>query len=210
MKSRLLLAALVAPMVLGACAAVNPCKGKYGGLCASPREVYGVTRNRDQVNPTKATLKSQAKAERLINSSPKPTEELPSIDAVNPHTLPSNVMEHAHVSADLGKVSAITPSQGGPISQIDGTHAVPYPLLKQPQVARVWVAPFVDKQDQLHFPGYIYSVVKNDTWTFGKGSDKTTPPIPSPQQAQTQSAANTPGADAPGQTSASALGQVSR
>jgi conjugal transfer pilus assembly protein TraV len=201
-----LLAALVAPMVLGACAAVNPCKNKYGGLCASPREIYGATRNRDQINPTAATLKSQKKAAQLINSAPKPSEELPSIDSVNPHTLPSNVMEHTHVSADLGKVSAITPEQGGPISQIDGAHSVPYPLLKQPRVARVWVAPFVDQHDQLHFPGYIYSVVKNNTWTFGQGSDKATPPVPSAEQAQ---AANPPQQDAPGSTSASGLGMVS-
>jgi conjugal transfer pilus assembly protein TraV len=222
MKIRLISLAVIAAaaastLLVGGCAAVNPCKTKYGGICASPREVYGVTRNRDQVNPTEATRAAQARAGKLINAAPKADEELPSIDPKNPNTLPSNVMAHAHVSADLGKVSTqgpmgITPAQDGPISQINGGHSVPYPLLKQPQVMRVWVAPFVDKQDQLHFPGYIYTVLKDKTWTFGPGSDKTAPELPSPAQAAAANPSDA-GPDAgpvAGSTSAPSLGVVTR
>lgn len=210
-KTSLTLLLLSSSLVLGACAAVNPCKSEYGGLCASPREIYGATRNRDQINPTEATRKNQQKAEDLINTPPKKDEKLPSIHPDNPNTLPSNVMDSVQVSPDLGSISAagVGPrpkisGDEGPITGLHDARNVPMPILKQPKVMRVWVAPFVDANNQLHFPGYIYSVVQDKTWTFGEGSDKTTPPIPSAGQigpgAQTTNAA----------TSKADVGQVER
>jgi conjugal transfer pilus assembly protein TraV len=187
---------------LGACAAVNPCKDEYGGLCASPREIYGATRNRDQINPTEQAKNSQAKAEKLINTAPTKEENLPSIHPDNPNTLPSNVMDKVQVSPDLGSISAagVGPSHDqalgdGPISALHDARNVPMPILKQPKVMRVWVAPFVDKNNQLHFPGYVYSVIQDKTWTFGEDSDKVTPPVPSPAQVGLGAPDRKPGAE---------------
>ncbi len=205
MNARLTLLTVLASLSLGACAAVNPCKDKYGGLCASPREIYGVTRNRDQVNPTEQTREKQDKAAELINAAPKKSEELPSIHPDNPNTLPSNVMEKVQVSPDLGSISAagVGPAASGPITALHDARSVPMPILKQPKVMRVWVAPFVDASNQLHFPGYIYSVVQDKTWTFGEGSDKTTPAIPAAAQIG-------PDAAAPATAPKADVGQVQR
>jgi conjugal transfer pilus assembly protein TraV len=206
---RLTTLAVVASLSLGACA-VNPCKSEYGGLCASPREIYGATRNRDQINPTAETRKNQDKAANLINSAPTSDENLPPIHPDNPNTLPSNVMEKVQVSSDLGSISAAGVGPGpsanlgeGPITALHDARNVPMPILKQPKVMRVWVAPFVDAHNQLHFPGYVYSVVQDKTWTFGEGSDKTTPPIPSPAQIGS-------GDQAPTAATKAGLGQVQR
>ena len=205
MRIPLTLTLLMSSLALGACSAVNPCKTEYGGLCASPREIYGVTRNRDQVNPTEQTRKSQEKAGQLIHSAPKADETLPPIRPDNPNTLPSNVMDKVQVSPDLGSISAagVGPAASGPITALHDARSVPMPILKQPKVMRVWVAPFVDANNQLHFPGYIYSVVQDKTWTFGDGSDKTTPTIPAAAQIG-------PGAAAPATAPKADVGQVQR
>ena len=206
MKTSLTLIAAAACLTLSACGAINPCKDEYGGLCASPREIYGATRNRDQINPTEQTKEKQAKAEKLINSPPAKDENLPSISPHNPNTLPSNAMEDVHVSPDLGEISAkgVGPSLGqGPITALHDARNVPMPILQQPKVMRVWVAPYVDNKNQLHFPGYIYSVTQDKTWTFGEGSDKTTPALPDGAQVGPEPAPSAP-------MGASNVGAVSR
>jgi conjugal transfer pilus assembly protein TraV len=202
--TRLLVLTLCALSVaaLGGCAAaVNPCKDKYGGLCTSPREMYGVTRNRDQVNPTPDVLKNQEKAGELINSTPKPSEKLPSIQPAHPLSptagasspsglLPSTVMS-SELAQGSGPGGVVHP---GPYATDSfGGQNTPMPLLRQPKVLRVWVAPYVGTDDTLHFPGYIYSVIQPGTWTFGQSSHAAQPPMPSPAQVRQTQADSTPG-----------------
>lgn len=192
-RTILLLSAIAAASLLGGCAsAVNPCKSKYGGLCTSPRAMYGVTRNRDQVNPPKDVLKNQQTAQKLINTPPKPSEKLPSIVATK--AMPAKASQSKLPSTVLGAVPAqkAGPGPGGVVDPPQphgpymtgyfGGQNTPLPLLRQPKVIRVWVAPYVGENDQLHFPGYIYSVIQPRTWTFGYGSQSAKPPMPAPGQ----------------------------
>ena len=200
-RTILLLGAIAAASLLAGCASVtNPCKSKYGGLCTSPREMYGVTRNRDQVNPPKDVLKNQQRAQKLINTQPKPSEKLPSIVASKAMSraaapaaaatpsgskLPSTVLAARSAQKPApGPGGVVDPPQphGPYMTGYFGGQNTPLPLLRQPKVIRVWVAPYVGQNDQLHFPGYIYSVIQPRTWTFGYGSQSATPPMPAPGQ----------------------------
>lgn len=176
---------LAAPMALSGCAsAVNPCKDEYGGLCTSPREMYGVTRNRDQVNPTKEVLANQKKAGVLINTPPAPSENLPSISPGKSSTpdkkdlLPSSVLKNEGTGDPGGVVNV----QGPYATDSFGGQNTPLPLLRQPKVLRVWIAPYIGQDNNLHFPGYVYTVIQPGTWTFGASSEGAQPPMPSPAQ----------------------------
>jgi conjugal transfer pilus assembly protein TraV len=44
----------------------------------------------------------------------------------------------------------------------------PYPVRTPSRVIRVWVAPWVDKTDNLHAGGYMFAEVEKRTWTLGE------------------------------------------
>lgn len=169
----------------GCATATDPCKDKYGGLCTSSREVYGVTRNRDQINPTDTVLKNQTKAGYLIKTPPGNSDELPSIAPVAGTDLGAlkNKLPSTQVTATT------TGSQGGAV-MVTGPYATdafggqntPQPLLRQPKVLRVWVAPYIGENNALNFPGFVYTVIQPGTWTFGQASEATQPAMPSPSQ----------------------------
>lgn len=54
-----------------------------------------------------------------------------------------------------------------PISQ-------PVPILKEAEVLRVWVAPWKDALQDLHWPGYLFTEITPRRWTFGEDEVKDT------------------------------------
>lgn len=48
------------------------------------------------------------------------------------------------------------------------TTSGPRPVREPAKVARIWIAPWVDKQDNLHLAQIHYTEVKPRTWTVGK------------------------------------------
>jgi len=46
--------------------------------------------------------------------------------------------------------------------------AKPYPVRTPSKVIRVWVAPWVDKSDNLHAGGYLFAEIEKRTWTLGE------------------------------------------
>lgn len=46
--------------------------------------------------------------------------------------------------------------------------ANPKPILEEAQVMRVWVAPFIDANQDLQWPGHIFTEVTPRRWTFGE------------------------------------------
>ena len=156
--------ALSSAILLAGCAA-HPCDGKHGGICTSPRLVWGVTRNRDQVNPTKQTLRDQQRAAKLLREQPSKKDILPSIsDASILYKEPSN-------SVSTGSLSQ-RGSSSGPRSPTGEM-----PLLTQPKVIRVWIAPW-SHENTLHFPGYVYRVVQPEQWRFAPSRGTTPVPVP--------------------------------
>lgn len=154
---KLLLSTLVLPVILSGCASVNPCDGKHGGACSPPREIYGATNNRDQINPTKRTIKEQDAITRLLREKPSKNDVLPSISA--PHIISKEASSHP-MTADY-------PSMSGP-----------QPLLTQPRILRVWIAPW-SRDGSLHFPGYVYTIVTPEKWVFAPAGGET--PVPAPE-----------------------------
>lgn len=158
-------AALVA--VIGAglagCAATNPCNGRHGGLCAPSREIWGVTRNRDQVNPTAKTVEAQRDAARLIREKPSKNDKLPPISAIN----------------IIGKGGAAAAGKGKLLQGAYPAKTGPEPLLRQPKIEKVWVAPWT-RGNTLHFPGYLYTIVTPEKWVFAPARGET--PVPAPER----------------------------
>lgn len=159
MHKYLLASSLLLPVViLSGCASVNPCNGKHGGICSAPREVYGVTNNRDQVNPTKRTLKNQHAVAKLLREKPTKNDLLPAIST--PHIIQREGNSPALMGSDYAPL-------GGP-----------KPLLTQPRILRVWIAPW-SRNGSLHFPGYVYTIVTPEKWAFAPAKGET--PVPAPE-----------------------------
>ncbi len=157
-RGSLLTAAIAA--FLSGCGATNPCVGHHGGLCTSPRLIYGVTRNRDQVAPTKQTLRDQKLAGKYLREPPSARDVLPSI---TPSLAAATSRPDRGAAQPLiSTVSANTPTG-------------PQPLLSQPHILRVWIAPW-SRNGTLHFPGYVYTVVTPEKWIFAPAKGKT--PLP--------------------------------
>lgn len=163
----------LATVILSGCGASHPCIHGKGGVCVGPREVWGITRHRDQVNPDKSTIKEQALARKLLRTAPGKNDVLPSL---HPATTTSGT-----TVADGGtsQSQATAPDSGntGTAPMMAPLH-YPRPLISQPKVLRVWVAPYHGPEGNLHFPGMVYSIITPQTWTLGNGSAHAQVPVP--------------------------------
>lgn len=55
----------------------------------------------------------------------------------------------------------------------------PVPVLEQARVMRVWIGPFVDRNNDQHWPGLIFTVIQPKQWHFGTQEfEGVEPPIP--------------------------------
>ncbi len=76
----------------------------------------------------------------------------------------------------------------------------PEPLVTQTRVLRVWVAPWVDKDKDLHWPGLMFTKIQTSQWNYGEESfDGVEPPIPHQIQPSTPDV-TTPAASPQAQT----------
>lgn len=161
-----------ATALLAGCGAAHPCIHGKGGVCVGPREVWGITRHRDQVKPDKNTIKDQALARKLLRAAPSKQDELPDL---HPQKNPSAEQSTQGSPTDGQDPS---PSTGtGSASLLAPLH-YPKPLISQPKVLRVWVAPYRGPGGNLHFPGMVYSIITPQSWTLGNGSAKAPVPVP--------------------------------
>lgn len=44
----------------------------------------------------------------------------------------------------------------------------PMPLLEPAQVLRIWVSPYADEMQDLHWPGYVFTEITPRRWSFGE------------------------------------------
>ena len=163
----------LAVIVLSGCAASHPCIHGKGGACVGPREVWGITRHRDQVNPDKSTIKEQALARKLLRTAPGKNDVLPSLH-------PATAASGTTVAGGGTSQSQATVSGSGSTANAPMMAPLHYPrpLISQPKVLRVWVAPYHGPEGNLHFPGMVYSIITPQTWTLGQGSAKSPVPVP--------------------------------
>jgi conjugal transfer pilus assembly protein TraV len=90
---------------------------------------------------------------------------------------------------DAKKASAAPAPTGNsmakPLANVRATVATagPKPVREPAQVVRIWIAPWVDKQDNLHLAQTLYAEVKPRTWTVGKSESLTASGYVIPHQA---------------------------
>jgi len=46
----------------------------------------------------------------------------------------------------------------------------PMPILQPAEVARIWIAPWTDESQDLHWPGFVFTEITPRRWSFGEGA----------------------------------------
>ena len=151
--------------LLAGCAAAHPCIHGKGGVCLNARTMYGVTNHRDQVNPDKETRHEDALARKLLRESPTQADQTPNL--------------HPESTVDSGSVVHTSNAgvPGGNPGSLLAPLQYPRPLITQPRVLRVWVAPYRGPEGNLHFPGMVYSILHPQSWDFAAGSARVPVPV---------------------------------
>lgn len=55
----------------------------------------------------------------------------------------------------------------------------PVPVLEQAKVMRVWIAPWIDRNNDQHWPGLVFTVIQQKQWHFGHEEfEGIEPPVP--------------------------------
>ena len=94
-----------------------------------------------------------------------------SVTAANlKQTLPNNRIVEPKNKKDEVIGPAFVQSDGG---------IQPEPLVTQTKVLRVWVAPWVDKGNDLHWPGLMFVKIQKSEWNYGDNNfEMVEPPVP--------------------------------
>lgn len=53
----------------------------------------------------------------------------------------------------------------------------PMPIRESAKVMRVWIAPWTDQNDDLHWPSYVYTEIQRRKWNFGNPDFKAMNPV---------------------------------
>jgi len=62
-----------------------------------------------------------------------------------------------------------------------GENSEPVPVLEQARVMRIWIAPWHDSNNDLHWPGLIFTKIKGNDWAIGESDFNGIEP-PSPRR----------------------------
>lgn len=149
-----LLCALGAILSVGGCSTVGglgnsefACSGMPDGVtCATPIEVYEHTHNMSDLDDLR----------------------------VDPDDKEKKTASKADPSAEVGKMSQEIPGETGAAApqevqrQLVVSPESPMPILEPAQVMRIWVAPWIDERQDLHWPGFIFTEVTPRRWQFGE------------------------------------------
>lgn len=63
-----------------------------------------------------------------------------------------------------------------PVATISDANT-PMPIREPAKVMRVWIAPWTDKNDDLHWPSYVYTEIQRRKWSFGNPDFKAMNPV---------------------------------
>ena len=149
-----LLGALGAILAVAGCSTVGglgnsdfACSGMPDGItCATPIEVYEHTHNMSDLDDLR----------------------------VDPDDKEKKTASKADPSAEVGKMSQEIPGETGAAAppevqrQLVVSPESPMPILEPAQVMRIWVAPWIDERQDLHWPGFIFTEVTPRRWQFGE------------------------------------------
>lgn len=81
-------------------------------------------------------------------------------------TLDASVLDSKSVSVKrISSVASISDSN------------TPMPIREPAKVMRVWIAPWTDKNDDLHWPSFVYTEIQQRKWSFGSLDFKAMNPV---------------------------------
>lgn len=109
--------------------------------------------------PTGVLCKTPAAVYKSTHLDPKPTDfDLPINGALSGEAAKSQPMPMANSQAGFVDIQA-------------AAHkfiAGPRPVREPARIARIWIAPWIDKQDNLHLAQTHFTEIKPRTWTVGR------------------------------------------
>lgn len=135
--------AIIAGVVLAASGCTQSkfsCPGMPEGImCKKPSEVYAMTHETDRIAPTEADEGESGSSCGKKCSDRKNKKNRGGSDATG--LLTGRLLE---------------PLTG------------PMPIREAPQVMRIWIAPYNDENDDLHWPSYVFSEITKRRWSIGE------------------------------------------
>lgn len=72
------------------------------------------------------------------------------------------------------KLKAISPAAS--TSFVSGS-STPMPIREPAKIMRIWIAPWTDKNDDLHWPSFVYTEIQMRKWRFGNPDFKAMSPV---------------------------------
>lgn len=171
MKPKLPVLALLAVSALmtGCASVLSPtetdqygCKpGEPKATCRTPLAIYRSTHGEPPVAETDAAVPwgklIRGTSGKLVN------EELEQ----SPEKASAAARVRAAAGPKAGSAGAIPGLNSQTLGQMPATVAG-RPVREPAQVMRIWIAPWIDKNDDLHYPSYLFTEVQPRRWTFGK------------------------------------------
>lgn len=161
-----LLASVMAGCTVGGFKKEFGCSGLPDGVvCKTPAQIYDMTEG-DQLGVYQHDLHQHA----------QPNEGMFKSDTPKTHSNNAGVME-------TQMVNLFTKPQFQANSN-------PMPVLEQPKVLRIWVAPWKDENETLNWSTYLFTEVTPRRWNFGDSVMRNTP-ITAPNKADYKSPSET-------------------
>ena len=168
-KSFLMLALLAAAALTSGCSTILAptetdeygCKpGEPKATCRTPLAIYRSTHGEPPVTETDAAVPwgklIRGTSGKLVN------EDGEQGGAPMPGT--SQEKTRGAAAAPAGGVPGLNSKTLG----LMPTTVSGRPVREPAQVMRIWIAPWIDKNDDLHYPSYLFTEVQPRRWTFGK------------------------------------------
>lgn len=150
MKNRNILMIVCSVFALGGCAVgqndFNCSSGDENALCGSSRTIYKATDGDLKTNDTLTYIKDGEKQQMTVSELKK---------------LQNGDASHNSSISEISKGKAN--SLSAPLSfSYDGDV-----LRKDVQTMRVWIAPFIDSNDNLHLSSMVYTDIAQKSWELG-------------------------------------------
>jgi len=87
---------------------------------------------------------------------------------ITAHDVPAGMTLKEYKAQKAAKVNEQTRVVDSSVTGVNGGASYPLPVRSAAQVMRIWIAPWVDKSDDLHVPGYLYTEVTPRKWNVGE------------------------------------------
>lgn len=149
LRTALMIAVGTASIALVGCSSLNTAKNSDFACdnsdCPTPLEVYS------QTNHAPASVKN--------GRTPESWKQTGAKNAESKRDKKADAREELRMDLAVAEPSAQMLMGGAP---------APQPLREASQVMRIWIAPYIDQQDNLNWSGYVYSEVTPRRWAVGE------------------------------------------